>query len=513
MRRPAALSLLDALTDPLLFAPHFTPPENWRAWRVCLQALFALPIADEEEAVYTRHTGRLSPPTQLAREGWLVVGRRGGKSRIAALIAVYLACFRDYSRLLAPGERGVVMVLAADRRQARVIFRYIAALFEGIPMLRALIERRSAEALHLSNRIVIEVHTASFRSVRGYTVVAAILDEIAFWPSDESANPDTEIVNAIRPAMATVPGALLLAISSPYARRGTLWEAYRQHYGREHDPILVWQAPSRVMNPTLDEGVISAAYAADESVASAEYGAEFRRDLEAFVSREVLERCVSPGERERGPLPASTYHAFCDPSGGSADSMTLAIAHLEGERATLDALREVRPPFSPEGVVRDFAALCQTYRITRISGDRYAGEWPREAFRRHGIAYEPAEQSASDLYRDLLPLLNASRVSLLDAPRLLAQLQALERRAGRLGKDSIAHPPGAHDDLANAAAGALLLAVRALARPSFFSNLNPSGEGAVAREIERLAEARAEDGRARILRMAEERGAWFPGDT
>ena len=74
-----------------------------------------------------------------------------------------------------------------------------------------------------------EVHTASFRSVRGYTVVAAILDEIAFWRSEDSANPDREIVNALRPAMATVPGALLLAMSSPYARRGVVWDAYQRH--------------------------------------------------------------------------------------------------------------------------------------------------------------------------------------------------------------------------------------------------------------------------------------------
>jgi len=75
--------------------------------------------------------------------------------------------------------------------------------------------------------------------------------------------------------MATVPGALLLCISWPYARRGALWEAYRAHYGQEGDPVLVWQAQSRVMNPRLDETVVRAAYAADESAAAAEYGAEF----------------------------------------------------------------------------------------------------------------------------------------------------------------------------------------------------------------------------------------------
>ncbi len=456
----ATLTILDVLDDPNLFASQFTSHETWRAWRTVLRALFGLPMTADDVAVYTAHTGRLSWPTTPAREAWFVVGRRGGKSRIAALVAVYLACFRDYRSSLAPGERATVMVIAADRRQARVVLRYIAGFFESIPLLRPLIQRRTAEAIHLTSRVTIEVHTASFRAVRGYTVAAAICDEIAFWRSDESANPDTEILAALRPAMATVPGALLLCISSPYARRGALWEAYRQHYGQEGDPVLVWQAPSRVMNPQLDAGVVRAAYAADESAAAAEYGAEFRRDIEGFLTREAIDACVDVDCRERAPLPDVQYIAFVDPSGGAADAMTLAITHSDDRRVTLDAVAERRPPFSPEAVVEDFARLLSTYQVTTVVGDRYAGEWPREAFRRHGIAYEVADTVRSDLYRDLLPLITSQQVALLDHPRVVTQLCRLERRTGRGGRDQIDHPPGAHDDLANAAAGALVLAAR-----------------------------------------------------
>src|SRR5262249_41747594 len=154
-----------------------------------------------------------------------------------------------------------------------------------------------------TNRVTIEVHTASFRAVRGYTAVAAICDEVAFWRTEESANPDTEIIAALRPAMATVPGGLLLGISSPYARRGILWEAYRAHYGREDAPVLVWQAPPRAMNPNLDAAVVQAAYEADPTAAAAEYGAEFRRDIESFVAREAIEACVVPGRHGLPPAP------------------------------------------------------------------------------------------------------------------------------------------------------------------------------------------------------------------
>ncbi len=466
---PATYTILDAMDDPQLFARWFTPPESWAAWRAFLASLFGLSMSEPEATIYRTHTCRSTLPTSPAREAWLVVGRRGGKSRIAALIAVFLACFRDYSTHLAPGERGVVMALAADRKQARVVFQYIAALLDRVPMLARLVEHRTAEAIALTNRITIEVHTASYRAVRGYTVVAAILDEVAFWYGEESLNPDTEILTALRPAMATIPNALLLGISSPYARRGALWEAYRDHHGRDGDPVLAWQADTRAMNPSIPEAFIAAEYEKDAASAKAEYGAEFRVDIEGFLTREMVEACVIPGRHELPPISGvHSYIAFVDPSGAAEDSMTLAICHEErGRRLVLDLIRERRPPFSPEAVVQEFAVVLRSYRVATVHGDRYGGEWPRERFETHRILYKTADLPKSGLYHELLPLLTSREVNLLDSPRLIAQLVGLERHTGRAGKDSIAPSRNQHDDLANAVAGALAVAAQR-DQPIFF---------------------------------------------
>jgi hypothetical protein len=158
---------------------------------------------------------------------------------------------------------------------------------------------------------------------------------------------------------------------------------------------------------------------------------------------------------ELPPAQQHRYHAFVDPSGGSSDSFTLGIAHRERERIVIDAVREVQPPFSPERVVEDFANLLKGYRVTLVRGDKYAGEFPRELFRKYGIAYRTAEKSKSDLYRDVLPLLNSGSIVLPRSDRLVAQLVGLERRTTRAGRDSIDHSPNnGHDDLANAVAGA-----------------------------------------------------------
>src|SRR5262249_40729221 len=147
-----------------------------------------------------------------------------------------------------------------------------------------------------------------------------------------------------------------------------------------------------------------------------------------------------------------------DPSGGSADAMTMAVAHREDDVAVLDCGREVKLPVSPESVVAEYAALLKTYRVTSVRGDRYAGEWPRLGFRAQGIDYLPSGKNKSELYGALLPLLNSRQVDLLDNKRLVSQLLGLERRTARGGRDSIDHAPGGHDDLVNAVAGALVSA-------------------------------------------------------
>jgi hypothetical protein len=221
--------------------------------------------------------------------------------------------------------------------------------------------------------------------------------------------------------------------------------------------ILVAQGTSRDFNPSLPQSVVDRALERDRASATAEFLAQFRSDIESFVPIEIVEACVGD-HHEMAPLLGQRYAGFVDPSGGSSDSFTMAISHRDGERVVIDAIREVKPPFSPESTINDFAVLLKTYRVSMVTGDRYAGEFPRELFRKRGIRYECSELPKSDLFRDLLPKLNAQSIVLPRSDRLINQLSGLERRVSRAGKDSIDHGPGGHDDLANAVAGAASLA-------------------------------------------------------
>jgi hypothetical protein len=449
--------ILDAISSEDWWARWFQRGD-WTAWKSFLSAAFGLPMTADQLVIYQQCTGRSEPPTQQATESWSVCGRRGGKTRIMATVAAWLACFSDLRPYLGPGEIATVMLIAANRKQARTAMRYLRSLIVDHPVLARLVVKETEEAIELSNRCVIEITTASFRTSRGYTIAAVICDELAFWIDDsDSANPAAEIIASLRPGMATIPNSLLMTATSPYARRGVVWETHRKHWAKDGDTILVWQAPTRTMNASVPQSVVDEAMERDPASASAEFMAEFRADVEGFVTREAVEANVVLGQYELPPVAGIVYSGFCDPSGGAANSMTLAVGHRDGDgNGVLDAIREVRPPFSPDSVVAEFSALLKAYGVHEITGDRYGGDWPASRFSEYGVTYLASEKTKSDIYREFLPLLNSRRVELLDHSRLVAQLVGLERRTARSGRDLIAEPPGGHDDVCNSAAGVLV---------------------------------------------------------
>nr|BDD48218.1 hypothetical protein 1 [bacterium] len=361
-------SILQAIDDPAVFAPWFARGD-WIAWRAFLAVLFGLSLTAEQQQIVTKHTGRDTFPREPFRGAWLIVGRRGGKSFMLALIAAYLAAFRDFRPYLQRGEVATIAIIAADRRQARTIRRYVEGFFTHIPMLKQLVLSMTNDGVVLNRQVVIEVHTCSFRTVRGYTLAAALCDEAAFWRDDTSANPDKEVIAALRPGLGNIPESMLLVASTPYAKRGIVWDAFRRCHGSEKQGSdLVWKATTLEMNPTFDASIITTALEDDESAARAEYLAEFRNDVESFVAAEAVDACVEPDVHERGFDSQHRYVAFVDPSGGTNDSMTLAIGHAESETVIVDVLREMRAPFSPEDVVSEFVETLYAYRVRSLQG-------------------------------------------------------------------------------------------------------------------------------------------------
>jgi hypothetical protein len=450
------MNIIEAINDPNVFRTFLGQDlSTWERWFTALKVLYGLHVTPLEYEIIEECTQR--NPMLLPAEGFdtalFLTGRRSGKSRTAAIIGAHEAALAGHEKKLSKGETGVVAICSPTKWQSRIVRDYIRAIFDT-PLLENEIEDESGAGFTLTNGTEIQILAGDWRTIRGFTLLAAIVDEAAFFGCDEDSyvKSDTELIRAIKPALATV-GGKLISITTPYAQRGWCWTQWKKHYKNDAGKTLVWNCPSRTMNPTLPQSVVDDALAEDLQAAKAEYLGEFRDDIAEFLPRAVIENLVVLGRAELLPKSDIRYVAFADLSGGRQDDGALSIAHREGRKVVVDCLKRYRPPFNPHLVVSQMAEEIKRFGIRGVTGDNYAAEFVAQAFEGCGIRYTKADKNKSALYIELLPRLCSGEIELLDNETLIAQLASLERRTRSGGRDSIDHPSGGHDDLANVVAG------------------------------------------------------------
>lgn len=453
------INIIQAMGDADFFGNLFKDLGTWTAWQAFLKALFGLEMNEKEMEFFRECTELEKPSDERIREAWILVGRRGGKSAIAALIAVWQACLHDWSEYLRPGERPYIFVVSVTKFQARIVKDYIIGILESKPLMRKMIAVNRQFEIDLTNGVTISCLPCTYRAIRGKTVVCAVLEEVCFWRwEEESAVQDKEVVRALRPSMQNIPESLLIAISTPYVAQGIMAESFNDYYGKRGS-ALCWKAPTRVMNPTYPKAEIEREYEKDPESAASEYGAEWRSDTSGAIPPEAVDAAVVPNRFGLEPMAGMDYMGAIDPSGGRRDSFTMSVVHREDGKIVVDAMKETRPPFRPETVVAEYSKDFEGYKITEIQSDRYAGEWVTSAFADHGIIVEPARMTKSEFYLEMLPLLINGSVELLDIPRLKGQFKSLQRRPRAGGKDMIDNfVQGGHDDCANVCSIACVMA-------------------------------------------------------
>ena len=449
-----------AMLDPALFGRIFGGP-TFANWRAVARMLEGAPLDEAQTSLYREITGRTDAPTEAFSEAYIIKPRRAGGTLFAAAMGLH-AAIQDYRERLGPGELATVAMIASDRRQARQLTNYVKGLIADSPIIAAEVTAMTAETITFAHRVQLEVHTTSFRSTRGYSYAAVILDELAFFRDDFSANPDVELVRAVRPGLANLKGRLL-GLSSPHSRRGHLFAMYQAHYGKRSD-VLVIAAGHAQLNPTIDPKVVERAMLEDPEAARSEWYGEFRSDVGQWLADELIDAALEPGRLKRGAKWGAA--AFVDVSGGRHDASALAIAHAERgtegrPNSVLDRLECIPAPHEPAAVVEGFAKMLKERGLHRVTGDRYGANWVADSFSKCGIRYDSSELDKSAIYCEVLPLFAERRVELISDKRLITELRLLERRPRAGGRgDSVDHPPRGHDDAANACCGALWMAAR-----------------------------------------------------
>ena len=453
------MNIINAITDKHLFRNFLEDRKgklsSWLNWSIALRAVYGLPIKKKHSDLILSCTGRAL--NLLPKDGFntalFLTGRRSGKSRISAIVGAYEAVLSGREKLLAKGEIGLVAIIAPTTKQARIVKTYLRAIFDETPLLQNTVVAETQWSFELSNGVKVEILVGDWRSIRGYTLLSAIVDEVCFFGLDAESKvrSDSELIRAIKPSLATTQGRLI-AISSPYAKKGWGYTQYKRNFGNDAGNVLVWNCSSRTMNQTLPQSIVDEALAEDLQSAKSEYLGEFRDDICIWLPREAIESVVKKGRKELLPKSGIQYFAFVDVSGGRSDPASIAIAHKE-DKIIIDYIKNYPAPHSPYDVISNMATTLKKFGIRKIWGDNYSAEFVAGAFRSHGFIYEKSKLNKSQLYLELLPMICSGSIELLDDETLINQLSSLERRTRSGGKDSVDHPQGGHDDVANVVAG------------------------------------------------------------
>ena len=448
------IDIIQAIRDPNILGDTISPAQE-----AALRCLYGLPLEGELLELAEQHLGGAWVPGTEYREAAFICGRRSGKSdKLAANVAIYEAFFRDHN--LSPGETGIVLLLAQNMRQARVVRGYIEGKINKSPILRHHVTNTRAHELELDNRITISIHPSSFRAIRGLSVVCCICDEIAFWwTEDNYANPDTEVVKAVRPAMATFEYGKLLLASSPYAMSGVLWDAWQR---RDKDPdTLVWHAPTALMNPTVTKHFLAKEEARDTENYRREYLAEFTEAISSFLSAEAIQQCVVEGRTELPPDRKNFIYVAAIDAAYKGDRFTICIAHHNQEKVVIDYLGgwlgTRQHPLQLKTVLPEIKALSERYGFCRIFADQFGAEPLKHALQNYSLTLEErtfTSASKADIYATLRTRITDGKIELLDHPASLRELRGLELERLPGGAIRIGHAGHgkASDDYADAMA-------------------------------------------------------------
>lgn len=457
-------NIVEFILAPSGFGKHraFRDLGSWKSWITFLRTLYAIDFTGAEEYDSFRHfTDRIEPPTTPFQESWVCCGRRGGKSFISAVVAVYEALTGNWSERLSGGESPVIFIVASDKAQARNIFKYCEGLLDvAAPKF---IKRATREEIELANGVEISIKAGNYAGIRGFSVVLGICDEAAFM-RDESggySSPIQEIYNSLIPSLIPekdgLPGGKLLFLSTPRSKSGMLFERFEEYWGIDNPDVLCWRGSTEEMHPGyISEAKVQKDLTRDRSLFQAEWLGLWREDISNLMDADLLRSAM--GDHLPRPYdPSKRYVGFIDASSGKSDSFTISIGFKEtyGGQIVIARAEERRAPFTPGDVVKEFAALAHSYHLTSLYSDAYARGWVEETFRRENIRIEVVKESKSQLYIQFQGLLQLGQLWLPNDKRAETQFLQLERTEARDGTWRVDHPSygSGMDDLANSIAG------------------------------------------------------------
>ncbi len=261
------MNIIQAIEDKNLFRIYLAGSDDgsldsWASWLVFLKCLYGLPLTKADHEIAHRCTGR--DPSRLSKDGYqetlVLTGRRGGKSKLIALVGAAEAVLSGKEKRLSTGEIGMISILSPTRLQSRIIFSYLKSVFHSTSLLANEVVEETKDGFVLRNGLEVHIMTGSPQSGgRGFSNVAVIVDECCFFGiSEDSVRSDLELIRSLRPSLSST-GGRLLAVSTPFSAQGWAYATFRRCFANDDADTLVWNASSLQMNPLLSPSVVERA--------------------------------------------------------------------------------------------------------------------------------------------------------------------------------------------------------------------------------------------------------------
>lgn len=418
--------------------------------------------------LYPGQAQALSEYYESGAPHWLLLaGRRGGKSLLSDVIAIYEATVSDLTGMLRENETRFILILSTRIENSSLHIRNISKLLRHDKQLARLIIRETVDTLELANNVNVLSLPASARTARGFTASCVILDELAFFVDSRGNASADQVYTAIEPTIATFGhrGRIIIT-TSVNARSGICYDLFERSQSGELSDYWVTRADSRSLNPRVSERTIRNALARDGESARAEYYAEFRDPLEAYLSTEAIEACVDPRASETQKATSGRVYVMAIDPATQRDRYGFVVMHSEQGLYHLDYAHIIKPPVNPEAAEELLFSLVKRYnpRVVRVDT---ASTYQRLKSKLPALKYDPFTRPLKlAIYGSLKEALNLGKVVLYDHKDLLAELKALVIRNG---VDIAAPRSGSvtHDDLSDC----LALCVEALASGHYSNNI------------------------------------------
>lgn len=432
----------------------------------------------------------------------LVVGRRGGKTTLSAMLAIYCAITTNWKPYLRKTPTAHVLILSHSRDFSDEVLDLIRTLINDSPILSKLVNTRAKNRSDTMNlvmpfvvegkiqrsRVTIKVGAASKKTTRGTAACAVLCDEIAYWNLDENLKEtDVEVLKAVRPNMKQFGRkAMMIKLSSPGIKQGVLYTEYIKWKDNElPNNYVIFKAPSWVWNTILPKQEFIDEWQLDQDGFDTEYRANFVDSLSNFILPEFVDLAVmantkycTPDFGEEGKV---IYKAAID-AGFKNDHFTFSVVGYNGHRIKQYVSKgwkgTKQEPVKASEVAKYVKQVCKEFDIPRVAADQFAFNPLREIFDRYNVTLEECTFNPTfkkKIYFNLKKLIHSQQIDLLDNPIQSKEIKELVVEQTNAGNFRIGHPSGGSDDYSDSMSIAAFLVTEEVGGANLKANFETAG--------------------------------------